>query len=721
MKGVYFLIAVVLFVACAFVFINEHGKFYEFFDGTNTGAMANSQSPYPSMPGVPGAPPPAFSGAASGSPFTTTSNTTPTPNANDTPQSPGSTTANPAVSTPSQQDMMAYIDAVSLFAMGVGTHGGKNETIAKLSPDDVSYFNTLYGEVAKLTQYAMSPVTFPYTSAQTAQKTKEYTYANQYITVQLPQLPVHTSTMRLFVEGSITPSTSSNSMAGMGPPSSMGPPSMGGMGPPSSMGPPSMGPPSMGGMGPPSSMGPPSMGGMGPPSSMGGMGPPSSMGGMGGMGPSQPPSTISGVTTPAMMGGTLTTSGAPAPPPDASTLANGGMMGGGSMMGGAANVGLTGTIPFNNQSMFGNTTTVTGTAGGQGNQPLSGQFTMNGTPISDFIQPSASSPDMFANGKKDAEMCDASDLQTLIGLIMTFVDSLKSLNTSEPVIVARIQQVEKLLLDLNEMKKSIVKGKLASTQIPIRVGDARKFLKRMSVTSSQLPNLITSPSISPATAAAAAGLKSAAGNMTTLLPGNLLDMAKYLKGSITVNFDGDIYIREQMAQRVDKIVNMLKTQQITSSDAQNILQALTAIQGQLGPANYQATDVFKSSWQPADLGSPSMPPGYMPDVEQLNNASEGGDTTVRPGSDSNSYLKRASAAYAAYSYNDMTSPDYKEKLVNLCANVKKSGLDMGDIGCTNIQNVSPEYGYKGAYLMACNRLKDTWGGSYPQMFGCPTK
>ena len=584
--------------------------------------------------------------------------------------------------------MMAYIDAVSLFAMGVGTHGGKNETIAKLSPDDVSYFNTLYGEVAKLTQYAMSPVTFPYTSAQTAQKTKEYTYANQYITVQLPQLPVHTSTMRLFVEGSITPSTSSNSMAGMGPPSSMGPPSMGGMGPPSSMG------------------------GMGPPNPMSGMG------GMGGMGPSQPPSTISGVTTPAMMGGTLTTSGAPAPPPDASTLANGGMMGGGSMMGGAANVGLTGTIPFNNQSMFGNTTTVTGTAGGQGNQPLSGQFTMNGTPISDFIQPSASSPDMFANGKKDAEMCDASDLQTLIGLIMTFVDSLKSLNTSEPVIVARIQQVEKLLLDLNEMKKSIVKGKLASTQIPIRVGDARKFLKRMSVTSSQLPNLITSPSISPATAA---GLKSAAGNMTTLLPGNLLDMAKYLKGSITVNFDGDIYIREQMAQRVDKIVNMLKTQQITSSDAQNILQALTAIQGQLGPANYQATDVFKSSWQPADLGSPSMPPGYIPDVEQLNNASEGGDTTVRPGSDSNSYLKRASAAYAAYSYNDMTSPDYKEKLVNLCANVKKSGLDMGDIGCTNIQNVSPEYGYKGAYLMACNRLKDTWGGSYPQMFGCPTK
>jgi hypothetical protein len=321
---------------------------------------------------------------------------------------------------------------------------------------------------------------------------------------------------------------------------------------------------------------------------------------------------------------------------------------------------------------------------------------------------------MFAKDKKDAEMCDASNLQELIGLIKTFEDSLKSLSSSEPVIVARIQQIDKLLLDLNEIKQSIKQGKLAPDQIPIRVGDARKFLKQSSNLSSQLPNLITLPS-TPAQKPVGP-----LGNMNNLQPGNLLDMAKYLKGSITVNFDGDLYVREQMAQRVDKIVNMLQTKQISSSDAQNILQALNAIQGSLGPAKYQATNVFKSTWQPADIESTSVRPGYVPDEEQLKNASEGGHDNVRPGSNSNSYLKRASAAYAAYSYNDLTTPDYKEKLVNLCANVNKSGLDMGNIGCTNIQNVSPEYGYKGAYLMVCNRLKDTWGGSYPQMFGCPT-
>ena len=199
MKGVYFLIGVALFVACAFVFINEHGKFYESFDGTNTQATANSQQPNTSSPGTS----PSASVVGGGVPSTTSSNTTPTPNANDTPQTPGSTTANPAVSTPSQQDLVGYIDAVSLFSMGVASKGGKDAVLAKLSPDDVSYFNTLYAEIAKIIQYSMAPVTFPYTSAQTANKTKEYIYANQYITVQLSNTPVGASTMRTFVQGSV--------------------------------------------------------------------------------------------------------------------------------------------------------------------------------------------------------------------------------------------------------------------------------------------------------------------------------------------------------------------------------------------------------------------------------------------------------------------------------------------------------------------------------------
>ena len=135
-------------------------------------------------------------------------------------------------------------------------------------------------------------------------------------------------------------------------------------------------------------------------------------------------------------------------------------------------------------------------------------------------------------------MCDASDLQELIGLIKAFSDNLKSLNTTEPVIVARLQQVDKLLLDLKEIKQSVEQGKLAPDQIPIRVGDARNFLRQSGNLASQLPNLITSPAIDTS------GKKPAAENTNNLQPNNLLDMANYLKGSISLSFDGDLYARE---------------------------------------------------------------------------------------------------------------------------------------------------------------------------------
>ena len=348
--------------------------------------------------------------------------------------------------------------------------------------------------------------------------------------------------------------------------------------------------------------------------------------------------------------------------------------------------------------------------------------------MSDYVQATGNGAGL-APGKKETDMLDPSDLQSLITSIKTISDQLKSLNTTEPVIVARIQNIDRLLLDLNEIKQSLQQGKTTPDQIPIRVGDARNFLKQSNKLEQQLPNLISMPSVPDA------GSRQEAITPQTS-PQNLLEMAKYLKGSISLHFDGDLYAREQMAKRVDKITHMLETKKISSRDAENILQALTAIQGQLGPSNYEQMDVFKSKWSPTGGMSSESKPGYMPDSEQLNKASDGGTLfmgastsslgdggtgNIRPGTESNGYLKRASSAYAAYAFNDLTAPDYKDKLVNLCANVTKAGLDMGNIGCTNIGNVGPDYGYKGAYLMICNRLEDTWGGAYPQMFGCPTK
>ena len=210
MKGVYFWIGVLLFVACAYIFLAEHGKFYEFFDGTadpsgtpSTGGTDASGNPVPPSANTSPAPPSNGPGLANTAPPATSTGTagptSPAPpsygpglamsGSGTAPQgnlAPGSTTTNPTTSTPSQQDFNVLQYAVNSFSSAVDAYsGGKAGVLGKLSPGDATYFNTLYAMIASLGPNA-DPSTFPFSSAQTASKIVEFQKATQYITTQLP-------------------------------------------------------------------------------------------------------------------------------------------------------------------------------------------------------------------------------------------------------------------------------------------------------------------------------------------------------------------------------------------------------------------------------------------------------------------------------------------------------------------------------------------------------
>jgi len=637
MKSVYFWIGVLLFVACAVVFINEHGKFYEYFDGTTaatgtttgatgtttaatgttTGATGTTTAATGTTTGATGTttaatqsvtPPVSNSTDASGNPVSAPSTTTSTTMqilGGTSPQgnlAPGATSSNPTASAPSQQDFRALVDTVANFSFAIQQAGGKNAVVGKLSPSDITYFNTLYSMIASLGTYA-DPTNYPFSASQTSRKILEFKTATTYLTNKLPNdMPGQTNLQQ----------TTANAVLAAVPP---------------------------------------------PPGAIG---------------------TTQGSGNPVTSGQ---------------------------------------TNQYGVQSMMGQNPA--GTPGGQGQMPLTGQFTLNGNPTSNYIPNTLTS--VFAPSKKETDMCDASDLHTLLGQVKDISANLKSLNTSDPTIVARINNLDSLTQDLQDMDTKIQNGSMDPTKIPIKVGDARNFLNQATIVQNSLPNLITMPG-SPMTHSPSSGAASAAPR-NTLNPANLLQMAQYLQGSISLSFDGSLYAREQMAKRIDNIIMLLRTKQISSADAQHILQALTSMHDETSPSGYDnsTNDVFTSAFQPTGGMPAAAKPGYLPAPDQLAKASYGGDATVRPGSESDSYKKRASAAYSAYATTDTAGgPDYKSMLQNLCTQVSKSGLDMGDIGCTNVQNVSPDYGYKGTYLMVCNRLKDTWGGNYPQMFGCPS-
>ena len=63
----------------------------------------------------------------------------------------------------------------------------------------------------------------------------------------------------------------------------------------------------------------------------------------------------------------------------------------------------------------------------------------------------------------------------------------------------------------------------------------------------------------------------------------------------------------------------------------------------------------------------------------------------------------------------------KKRSQELCRQVRGANLgDPAQFGCiSNPDAVGPDYSWKGNFTMVCNRLGDTWGGWYPEMFGCP--
>ena len=78
------------------------------------------------------------------------------------------------------------------------------------------------------------------------------------------------------------------------------------------------------------------------------------------------------------------------------------------------------------------------------------------------------------------------------------------------------------------------------------------------------------------------------------------------------------------------------------------------------------------------------------------------------------------ASNASFNPSVVGTLNYKERSKNLCGQI--SGTNLGDpteFGCIQDQeSVGSDYSWKGNFEMVCSRLKNTWGGWYPEMLGC---
>ncbi len=97
------------------------------------------------------------------------------------------------------------------------------------------------------------------------------------------------------------------------------------------------------------------------------------------------------------------------------------------------------------------------------------------------------------------------------------------------------------------------------------------------------------------------------------------------------------------------------------------------------------------------------------------------DAMVRPGFIMTEDQIRHRGSTAAFNTQAVGGADYKKRAEEVCRQIRGANIGApADFGCIeNTSEVSANYSWKGNYEMVCNRLGDTWGSWYPQMFGCP--
>ena len=321
---------------------------------------------------------------------------------------------------------------------------------------------------------------------------------------------------------------------------------------------------------------------------------------------------------------------------------------------------------------------------------------------------------------------------------------LANLRSSSASVTARISQLEKLSADLGDMITSIDRKVMKIEDVPITADAAEAFLKELKGNTGPIPPLIVPGGSVPESITSSPDISQFEGVPTDMQAvEKMLSAAKNLKWSMEVRLEHDPALehKEKIMERLEKITKNLTKVQISQSplpprEYDSCLKEIKEIQKHLEKRPPTAGPGYEGSMTrlPIDYSRvPSVAP--MPEQAQVYAAQGAGcgpqerfpdgeissDVYIRPGFPMNDEQIARRASASAFDESAVGGPDYKQKALDLCRQIKSAQLgDPRSFGCIeNPDTVGPNYSWKGNHSMVCNRLGDSWGRSYPQQFGCP--
>ena len=332
-------------------------------------------------------------------------------------------------------------------------------------------------------------------------------------------------------------------------------------------------------------------------------------------------------------------------------------------------------------------------------------------------------------------------LKNLQSRLQAEIKKLNSLRSKSATLIARKNQLEKMLADLNDIISAVERKAMKLEEVPITPESAEAFLKAMGagkaltelmVPKGKTPDIIkASPSI--------AGVPKVPGDVQALL-----EAAKYMKWEMEVklSYDPRVAMQDKMIQKLGEIESKLTAiaiseTPISKTTHDSFMRQLDTIRAVLA-ANGKGKDIKvpvdrmlttysrENALSAAEFPVPqnvngAQGAGFGTNSSTFPNGEISPDVYIRPGfvMTDDTIARRASSS--AFDESTVGGPDYKKRALELCRQVQ--GAQLGDpknFGCIeNPDAVSSSYSWKGNYQMVCNRIGDTWGAWYPEMFGCP--
>lgn len=264
------------------------------------------------------------------------------------------------------------------------------------------------------------------------------------------------------------------------------------------------------------------------------------------------------------------------------------------------------------------------------------------------------------------------ELQLLQTKVMAAILTLSTSGTTDPVVTARIKNLQAMYTDVTDMVNKLNKGLWTATDVPVYSQDIKAIIPKLADPTKSIPDVTKQGSgrhLSPVEKAIA----------SLVGEEHASDVFKSLKdnGMFKVSFDLGY-----------------NTSGPTGSTGSNIVSINKSI------------DIL-------DNGEHTS---HNPSMNSINPSS----SITMNGPYDNSMSGMDDRAEAIQKANRPSHLDWKARVKGICDQIKQRGLNPLDFGCVpEGSKLSPAYSWRGHAKMVCGRLGSTMDPGLPETCGCP--